>query len=374
MEGFKLEEYLGKYEFSGPEMLCASDLEGWKMQDILNMADAKSQAMWQNLSLAYTEVRGHPLLREEILKDYSPTFHKDKNIIVTAGAEEALYATIKALLTPNDHAIIMSPCYQSHFEIPKSIGCQVSEWSLNPKENWQPDLRQLKSLIQPNTKLIVINIPHNPTGMLCSESILKEIIKIAEAHGIYLLNDEIYRFMEHDDAQRLPNIADIYTRGISVNVMTKAYGLAGLRIGWVVSNDTKLISEIESYKHYLSICNSAPSEILAIIALKNKHEILNINKDYLLKNLTLLKKFMKEHQDQFEWVEPSGGCIGFIKLKNEPDVSKFCDRIREKENLLLLPADVYHVSEPYFRIGFGRKNFPTCLDKFKKYLQIRKAS
>lgn len=369
MKGFKLEEYLGEYEFSDVEMICASDLDGWPMQDILDMADAECRALWKNLSLGYTEVRGAPLLRRDILSTYSTSFDVAQNIIVTSGAEEALYASMQALLSKDDHVIVMSPCYQSHVEIPKAMGCQVSEWVLKADEFWQPNVERLRQLIRPETKLIVINMPHNPTGMICSKQVLDEIVEIAKGANAYLLNDEVYRDMEHDTADQLPHIADVYEKGISVNVMTKSYGLAGLRIGWVVSPDSELIEKIESYKHYLSICSSAPSEILSMIALRNRHKIFQHNKAYMLKNFVQFQKFMKKYQAQFEWVEPKGGCIGFVKIKHaELNSQSFCDNVREKANLLLLPGAVYDVQEPYFRIGFGRKNFLKLLKRFEAYL------
>ncbi len=206
--------------------------------------------------------------------------------------------------------------------------------------------------------------------MICSQEAFQEIIQLAQKHDIYVLNDEVYYYMEHDEKDRLPHIADAYNKGISINVMTKAYGLAGLRIGWVVSQDTHVIERAEKIKHYLSICSSAPSEILAMIALDNRKQILRENKNYMLKNLALFNSFIQNHTDLFEWVEPQGGCIGLVKLK-EGNADAFCDEVREKVQCLLLPGSVFNLEDSYFRVGFGRRNFPEMLARLEIFIKQR---
>lgn len=361
---FKIEDYLADWEFKAPYLLCTSDAESWTMQEILEMADPQTLKMWESLSLGYTETQGLPLLKEEISTIY-PTLSPD-HILTFAGAEEGIYAAMRTILSPGDHAIVFRPCYQSLETLPKNFGAQVTTLSLEAENRWQLPLKALEQAIQPATKLIILNFPHNPTGALISKEALLAIVELARRNNAYLFSDEVYRFMEIDERQRLPAIADSYERGISLSVTSKAFGLAGLRIGWLASQDKHLLAEIAKTKHYLSICNSAPSEILALIALRAKERILKRNHDILSSNLALLDSFFETHRNLFQWVRPSGGCIAFPRFNG--DVESFAQHLIEKEGVLLLPGSVYDWPGSYFRIGFGRKNMPEALKRLERFL------
>jgi aspartate/methionine/tyrosine aminotransferase len=164
--------------------------------------------------------------------------------------------------------------------------------------------------------------------------------------------------------------ATVYEKALSINVMSKAFRMAGLRIGWVACQDKAMLKKIEYVKHYTSICNSAPSEILTIIALHNKDQILARNNQIVEENLELLDKFFKEYAYLFEWVRPEGGCIGFVRYKGSELIDSFCDRLVKNKNVLLLPASVYNYNGNYFRIGFGRKSMPESLDQLKGFLSM----
>ena len=196
------------------------------------------------------------------------------------------------------------------------------------------------------------------------------LIDICRAHDIWLFSDEVYRLLGKPAHGWAAPAACLYEKAISLGVMSKSFGLPGLRIGWIACQDTEALHNMKLIKDYLSICNSAPSEILSIIALNNKDRILSRNNEIVHKNLALLDGFFNEYKALFEWVRPQGGCVGFVKYKGAESVDLFRNRAHTEKNVLLLPGSVYDHVGNYFRIGFGRKNMTECLEKFKEFLAI----
>lgn len=364
---FKLEEFWKKYEFTSPYLLCCSDAETWTLQDLLDIADSDSNKLWQSLTLGYTESPGHPLLREEIARLYSSL--KSDEILTFAGAEEGIYCTMRVLIEPGDHVIVIDPCYQSLSTLPKTFGGEITAIQLKPENQWRLDLEEVKKAFQSNTKLLVLNYPHNPTGAVLEKKVLEELIELARKNGAYIFCDEVYRYLEVDETDRMPSIADAYERGISLNVMTKSFGLAGLRIGWLGTRDANFLKEVSSYKLYTSICNSAPSEILAIIALRAKEQILKRNRDIILSNLQILDEFMKRNQKHLSWVRPQSGTMAILKLLFHVSIENFAEDLARTEGILIMPGSVFDLPGNFFRIGFGKKNMPEVLRRFEKYLE-----
>lgn len=364
---FKLEEFWKKYEFTSPYLLCCSDAESWSLQELLALADHTSKAMWDSLTLNYTEPPGHPLLRDEIARLYSSL--KADQVLTFAGAEEGIYCTMRMLVEPGNHVIIVTPCYQSLVTLPQTFEGDITTIQLKPENQWQLDLEEVKNAFRPNTKMLVLNYPHNPTGTVLDKELLEGLIALARQSGAYIFCDEVYRYMEIDESQRLPAIADLYEKGISLNVMTKSFGLAGLRIGWLATRDANLLKDIISYKLYTTICNSAPSEILAIIALRAKDQILKRNRDIVQKNLQLIDAFMERNQRYLSWVRPQSGTIGIIKLLLPVLIETFAEDLLRAEGVLIMPGSVIDLPGNFFRIGFGRKNMPDVLRRFEKYLE-----
>jgi len=363
---FKLEEFWKRYEFSASYLLCPSDAESWSLKELLSLADTESIDLWNTLQLGYTESPGLPLLRKEIAKLY--THIEIDGILTTAGAEEGIYCTLQSMISPKDHVIAISPCYQSLETLPKALGSEMTMIRLDPGQNWKLNIDEVKQAFRPSTKLLLINCPHNPTGTLLDKKTFDDLIELARRHGCYIFADEVYRGLEIDESKRLPAIADAYERGISLNVMTKAYGLAGLRIGWLATRDPEVLQEIGSYKLYTSICNSAPSEILALIALRAKDKVLHRNREIMFKNLDLLDRFFERHRSTFSWERPESGPMGFPKLLLSTSIDEFSEMLVERAGVLIMPATVFDIPGNFFRIGFGRKNMPAALDKFEEFL------
>ncbi|MCP5322718.1 MAG: aminotransferase class I/II-fold pyridoxal phosphate-dependent enzyme [Candidatus Paracaedibacteraceae bacterium] len=365
---FKLEEYLSQYEFTSPYLLCSSDAESFSMHEILSLADKEDKDLWENLRLGYTETYGLPKLRKQIATSLFPSL-SDNNILCFAGAEEGIFASLYALCQPEDHAIILTPCYQSLLEVPKLKGADVTEVPLKEENQWRINLEDIQKSIKKNTKWVIINFPHNPTGQVISEEELKSLTHLCDKHGLWLFSDEVYRLLGTPSDGWAKPAAETYSKAISLGVTSKAFGLAGLRVGWIACQDTQMLQQIKQMKDYLSICNSAPAEIISLIALKNKDFILKRNNQILDDNLLLLDQFMLKYQEKFRWVRPQGGCVGFVEYKSTESVDHFSARLVKEKGVLLLPASNYDYNKNYFRIGFGRKNMPEALHRLEEFIQ-----
>ncbi|RZW12693.1 MAG: aminotransferase class I/II-fold pyridoxal phosphate-dependent enzyme, partial [Desulfobulbaceae bacterium] len=263
MRDFELERYFSNWEFTAKYNLTASDIESMSISELLELASDKDRQEFNGQWLGYTETFGHPELLEEIAGTYD-TINPDE-VLCFAGAEEGLYTAMRVLLDQDDHVIVAVPNYQAAETVPSTI-CSVSGVPLDENDNWSLDIDRVKREIRSHTKLVSINFPNNPTGAVLDHDRFDALIDLCREHGLYLFSDEVYRLVEGDPSTRLPQAVDLYEKALSLNVMSKAYGLPGLRIGWIASKDKLLLTKMESYKHYLTICNSAPSERLAIIA------------------------------------------------------------------------------------------------------------
>jgi len=319
-----------------------------------------------NVWLGYTESQGDTELRELIADLY--TEQSPDDIIVFTGAEEAIYIFMNVLLTKGDHVIVQTPCYQSLFEVAASIGSDVTGWEMIADNNWLLNPYKLEELIKSSTKAIVINSPHNPTGYCIPQDHYRKIINIAEKRGIIVFSDEVYKFSEYDKKDRLPAICDIYSSGLSLGVMSKSFGLAGLRVGWLATKNNKIKEKIKLYKDYTTICNSAPSEFLAKVALRNRESLLSRNIDLLKTNLKLLENFFNSNASLFKTVLPKAGSIMFPKIIRDISAEDFCTDLIDKKGVLLLPGSMYENYPKHFRLGFGRKNMPEALERFQEYL------
>lgn len=366
LNDFKLEVYFGKYEFTAPYLLTQSDCESMGVADLLAFEPGAEETL-KNTWLGYTEVPGDPELRGLTADLY--TTMKDEEILMHTGAQEAIYAFMNVVLEKGDHVISMYPTYQSLYEVAVSSGCEFSEWELRPENGkWTLDFDELERLIKPNTKLIVVNTPNNPTGYTLTEAEIKKLCNIAEKHGVYLFADEVYRGLNVDGQER-PWVADVYDKAISLGVMSKSYGLAGLRIGWVATHQKDILDKMIKYKYYLSISNSAPSEILTKVALKHGDKLLRRNLDIVEENLKLSDAFFEKYSDLFTYYRPQCGPVAFHQMKLEGiSIEAFCDQMVEKSGVLLLPSSIYDYEGSFFRMGYGRKSFAECLGKFEKFL------
>ena len=365
LKPFELERYFAKYEFSVKYLLSPSDNEALSQKELLKMADPKTKKLWDDLKLGYTESQGHPLLREEIARLYKGV---SKNEILVVAPEEGIFITLSTILNEGDHVICMFPGYQSLYEIAEGLGCEVTRWKPDEKNGWRFNPEFLEKSSKKNTKLIIVNFPHNPTGYFPLKKDFDRIVEIARKHNIYLFSDEMYHFLEYDPRDRLPSACEIYNKAVVLFGMSKTFGMAGVRIGWVVTKDKKLYQKMATFKDYTTICPSAPSEILSIIAIKNKDKIIQKHLARIRKNLTVLDDFFKRNETHFSWIRPKAGTICFPRLNDNKGSFEFCETVVKKTGVMLLPSTVYDYDNKHFRLGFGRDNFPEALAKFEDYI------
>ena len=362
---FRIEEYMGKHEFSARYLLSSSDAESVTIEEILSLEPGAHDAFLKHWC-GYTESPGAPWLREVLAAIYK-TIHGDHLVVVSA-AEEAIFLFYHALLTPQDHAIVETPCYESALTLPKSTGAAVSEWKRSAENGWAHNLAALEALIRPNTRALYINTPHNPTGLLMPLEIFRQVLALAAKHHIYVFSDEVYRELEHDPATRLPAACDLYDRAISLGSVSKTYGLPGLRLAWLASHDKEFLQKLISLKHYTTICASAPSEFLTALAFRHREKFIERNLKIVQHNLPLLTAFFARHSNLFDWTPPNAATIGFARFKPQQDVHEWCENLVRDASVLLLPGTVY--DEPrHIRFGYGRKNMPESLAHFENYLK-----
>lgn len=365
LKDFAVERYFAKHEFTAKYMLSSSDCDGFGMGYVLNLASEQEKYSWDNLKLGYTETIGSEPLRQAISQHYE-TIQLDEIVVSSPG--EGNFILINVLLNAGDHVICMSPMYQSMYQVAKDLGCSVSFWTPTIEGNqWQYDPADLKKLIRPNTKLIVLNFPHNPTGFSPNISDYYQIIDTARQRGITIFSDEMYRFLSHN-ATNLPSICDLYENGISLWGTAKTFGLGGLRLGWLTSKNKKLLKKIESFKDYLSICNSATSEILGTIALNNLDSFVQPNLVKIKINIQNFEQFHQRNAHFFDYIKPNSGSTAFIKLKIKETAMNFANRLVHDTGIMLLPSETFEYGTSYARIGFGRQNMPEVLDIFEAYM------
>ena len=361
---FKLERFFAKYEFNTRYLLCSSDCEAMSVAELLALEEGATHK-FQQTWLGYTESQGSPALRAEICKLYETMQPQD--ILVHTGAQEAIFLFMFAAFKEYDHVIVHSPAYQSLAEVARAAGCDVSPWQAREENGWSLDLDELRHLMRSNTKAIIINTPHNPTGYLMSRVDYDALHKFAESNKLLLFSDEVYRESEYDPAARLAAACDLGDYALSLGVTSKTYGLAGLRIGWIATKNKKIYEKMASLKDYTTICNSAPSEFLAEIAMRNRHKLIERNLGIITQNLAVIDDLFARRADLFSWVRPRAGSMAFPRYLGG-NVEIFCDALVKQAGVLLLPGSVYDDSREHFRLGLGRKNLPEAVEKMEGYL------
>ena len=365
IEDFALERYFARWEFAVEHQLSASDVEAFTLSELLALADDDAKSRWDRLSLGYTESLGLPALREEIARGYEKL--EPQHIVVVAGAEEGIFLTLQALLSAGDEAIVVSPAYQSLQAIPRSIGARVIPVPLRFERGWQLDPDEVARAVSGSTRVIAINFPHNPTGAHITADVQRRLVEIAESAEAVLLSDEVYRGLEYSPGDTLPAAADVSERAVSLGVMSKSFALAGLRIGWLASRNRALLGRAARLKDYTTICSSAPSEILALIALRARERVLARSRSIVADNLRAAHDFMTANQDEIEWVPPRAGSVAFprFRKRNADEVSQ---QLAERESALMLPGSVFGHDKAFFRLGLGRRDFPQALDKLQRLI------
>ena len=358
-----LNAFLAALEPKAEWLLSTSDVEPYLLVDLLALADEPTRTLWEGLALGYAAPGGHRLLREEIASQYSGL--EAEHVVVCAGADEALFLLLNAILGPGDHAIVLCPAYEPLYDIAAATGAHVTSVSLDP-DGWTLDVDAVRAQLRPNTRALVVNFPHNPTGALPPQDTLDALAALAAEAGAHLVSDEVYRLLEYDPEQRLPAAVELGGGAVSIGVMSKAFGLAGLRIGWLATRDRSLLARVAAARESTAAGNSAPSEILALIALRARDRVLERSRALLRRNVALVDRFLAEHLELFERVRPHAGCVGFPRLRTG-SADELAARLLEQERVLIVPGSIYGVGDGYFRLGFGRADLPDALARLERF-------
>jgi len=330
--------------------------------------------MYNNHSLMYSTNGGSLDLCEEIAKLYGDDIQAE-NIVVFPGAQVALQTVAFALLDDSCHSIVFTPGYQSVQKSAAHAGSQITEIELTPQNGWAIDIELVKQAIQKNTKYIAINEPYNPTGVLMTHTQQQQLKDLADEHGIYIVSDEVYRLLEHKDNDRLPAIADLYGKGVSVVTLSKPWGGCGISIGWIALQDLELKQKVIDIQYFGTACASRASEIQAIMTLRSSDFILQRNIAIIRDNIELLAQFIEKYSEFFEWVRPNAGAVAYVKFTGPMNTTEFGDALADV-GISIKPAYVF--SDPgtadsgYFRVGYGEKIMPKALNALAEFVDNHK--
>jgi aspartate/methionine/tyrosine aminotransferase len=366
LEPFKLERYFAKYEFNARYLLSSSDCDGFSLDYVLAAAEHGELDFWNNLSLGYTDSQGHPLLREAISRHYN-TINRDEVFVLSPG--EANYILMQICLKPGDDVVCMRPAYQSLYQVAVSIDCKMHWWEPDDNGRFNPD--DLKQLVTENTRMIIINFPHNPTGYYPSKDELQQIIAIASKYNTLLFSDEMYHKLVHNVSYLNDSLCDLYDNTISLWGTSKSFGLGGVRIGWVATHNHQLLKKMQQWKDYLTICSSAPSEIITMIALNNSEQFIEVNLKKIRNNKLIFKDFVSRHGDIFpHYRETEAGSTAFVKVNLKVPTLQYTEEVVKETRVMLVPAEMFEYGSSHLRIGFGRANFAEALAVWENYINL----
>lgn len=370
---FKLELYLARYEHL-PLQLSRSSCQPLPLQQLLAMADAEMQQQWQQLELGYPPNIGSLQLRQEVSLHYPGTSAEH---VLSCVPNEGIFVTMAALLSPGDVVVAMHPAYQSLLEVARSMGATVKLWSMELEPaTGKPyfSLDALRALMTSDVKCLVVNLPHNPSGWLPSRQQWTDIINCAKSVNAWLFSDEIYRLLEQQPQQQrlAPAVCAYPQRGISLGGLSKAFGLQGLRAGWLVCRDTALLAQAECVKSYITTTGPIVSELLAVVALRNEEQLVGRCAGIIQENLATAAAFFDRWPGMFQWAPPAAGSLCLPRLISGEAIDDFCARAAAGCGVVLLPASVYdHAAASagqHFRLGLGRTNFKEALEALEQWL------
>ncbi|KAK3116699.1 hypothetical protein LTR53_002675 [Teratosphaeriaceae sp. CCFEE 6253] len=361
---------MDKYELTATHNLAETCCASVSLTELAALCENKSTQATDLLDLAaiqhYGEIRGSSPLRNNLARLYSSkvgTPLPAENILITPGAIAANFLGFYALLKPGDHVVCQYPTYQQLYSVPASLGAEVDLWKCEPEKGWQPDFDELEGLIKENTKLIILNNPQNPTGQILPKSLLQKIIDLAESKSLTILSDEVYRPLFHGTSPISPEFPPSvlsmgYRRTIATGSLSKAYSLAGIRVGWLASRDREIIEACASARDYTTISVSQLDQQIAAFALSPEtlHALLGRNIQLANANLALLERFVIKHDEYCSWVKPIAGTTAFVKFEREGqavDAKVLCERLQAQTGVMFLPGVCFGEEwKGYVRVGY----------------------
>ncbi|MFN2340120.1 MAG: aminotransferase [Halanaerobium sp.] len=359
---FKVEEWMNEYEMDAEYNIAETCVESLTVEELLNFSDdpvARLEDI-KKMQLTYGDIKGSARFKKGVSSLYETI--EPQNILPSHGAIGANFLLLYSLVEAGDQVVSVFPTYQQLYSIPESFGAELKKLDLKYENGFLPDLQKLKSLVTDQTKLIAINNPNNPSGVVMNRAILTEIVEIAKSADAYILADEVYRGFDLEE--EIPSIADLYEKGISVGSMSKVFSLAGLRMGWIAGPE-EVIELCQLHRDYTTISNSMISDYLSVIALENKDQIIERNLAKVKKQLQILDDWVQS-QDLIEYVKPNGGTTAFLKYKLELDSETFAKKLFKEKGVLVVPGIAFG-RDKFMRIGFAGNE-----EEFKKGLALLK--
>ena len=347
---FGVEMWMNEFETQCELNLAETCVDSITLGQLLEMAGKGNSVLDELLPmrLGYGDIEGSPRLRDAIAALYAK--QKRENVLVCHGTIGANALVHQALVSKGDHVIAVVPTYQQHYSIPESIGAEVALLHLRQEHNYLPDLAALKAILRPTTKLIAINNPNNPTGALMDRAMLAEIASLARSVGAWILCDEVYRGTDQSGDGYTASMADLYEKGISTAGMSKAYSLAGLRLGWIVA-PREVLEAAMIHRDYNTISVGRIDDYLAALALENRDKILARAHRITRDNLAILAQWM-EGEKRMRWVKPKSGTTALLTYDLPMSSRDFCLGLLEEEGVMLCPGSAFDL-EGTVRMGYA---------------------
>lgn len=367
IEPFKVEIWMNEWETRCTYNLAETCVASITLEELLQLCGRNSDDLSELLpmKMTYGAIEGSERLRSAIGTLYDA--HDIENITVTHGTIAANMLVHKSLVSRGDHVVSIVPSYQQHYSIPASFEANVETLALRAEDGFLPDLGALRDMVTPETKLIVLTNPNNPTGALIQRPMLEQIAEIARAVGAYILCDEVYRGTGQTGDGMSASIVDVYEKGIATAGMSKAYSLAGLRVGWIAA-PPEVTEQVRIHRDYDTISVGKINDHFAALALENKDKLLARSQTITRTNLALLDAWVAG-QPRVSWVKPQAGTTAMLKLDIPMTARAFCVDLLDKTGVMLTPGDAFDM-EGYARIGYSNSTeiLKTGLERLSNYL------
>ncbi|CAN5589855.1 aminotransferase [soil metagenome] len=356
IETFALERWMTTYELDVDYDITESGIYPMSIRDLLDLASEPERDELIDVvfgtRLGYSEAKGTRELRAELASTYART--TDENVLVTTGAIEANFLLFNVLLEPGDHVVAIHPAYQQLYSVPRGIGCEVDLWRLTRESAFRFDLDGLERLVRPETRMIVINTPHNPTGSALTEDELARIYALAEANDAWLLVDEAYRWLELPGSPELaPPGRNLGDRVISTGTFSKPFGLPGLRIGWLVAPE-EIVQACWELRDYITLSPGKLNDALAVFALRHRDQVIARNREIIVQNIGTIEGWLERNRDDVAWTRPAGGLLALLEYRLDIPSLELANRLAEEYSVMLAPGSAFEY-EYHLRVGLGQR-------------------
>ncbi len=374
IEPFALANFLNRWIPTVRHDLASSDAETMTLAELLDLAGPQDLERWQRLGFGYLDPRGAEWLRGSLASRYARLEADD--ILCCAGAQEALACIAAALLTPSDHAVVVLPIYQPSEEAVTSL-CAATGIPLREEGGWRLDVGEVAAALRPETRLVLMNMPNSPTGATLDAETICDLVALCRRRGIWLIGDEVYRNTE--PRGRAPAIVDLYERGISIDSLSKGFGLAGLRVGWIGCHDRRLLAAALDAKNRMSSCLSSASEVLALVALGAEDRVLARSRAIGECSRARLEALIGRHPDLFEADDSRNLAFAFPRYLGGEGADRFAQDLARRAGILVLPSNLWRsrlgpVPADRLRIGLGRLGGVQALDGLDRHLGVHAPS